>query len=67
MADELSLEELEECLARAIAYGKMTAAARIRYAIEQLEDSDADKTPRPDCPPSCTGDPWPWCCGGVPA
>ncbi len=60
------LNELRELLARAKAAGKYTAAARITWAIDKLEEGDDERIRPPECPPSCTGDPWPWCCGGVP-
>lgn len=64
--DELTMRDLLLLRTRAKAGEKLTALARIDWLMVKLDDSDADKIPRPDCPPSCTGDPWPWCCGGVP-
>lgn len=66
MADSLTMADLEALRAKAKAAGKWTALARVDHLIERLEASEEERIAPPKCPPSCTGDPWPWCCGGVP-
>lgn len=61
-----TMEDLRKVLELAKLAEKYTARARIELLMHQLEDSEEDRIKAPDCPPTCTGDPWPWCCGGVP-
>lgn len=64
---EYALTELHELLGRAKMAGKEQAKQEIEQAIlELVREGEGRLWTAPECPPNCTGDLWPWCCGGVP-